>query len=131
MDLVNELYGDVAPVRERGLKLTNKPAGPAQPGRSREGAWIEMPAARRTPMKAAGRSREGAWIEIPGILKGPTLKSVAPVRERGLKSAVNYVFLKDNTVAPVRERGLKCRFFRRNRRYSLVAPVRERGLKSR
>ena len=35
--------------------------------------------------KRAGRSREGAWIEMPALIIAPVSASVAPARERGLK----------------------------------------------
>ena len=54
---------NVAPVRERGLKLY---------------VWGAF---RRT----SSRSREGAWIEIAAVGKYLTEAFVAPVRERGLK----------------------------------------------
>ena len=34
-------------------------------GRSREGAWIEIPTKGTVKQRIDGRSREGAWIEIP------------------------------------------------------------------
>ena len=55
-----------------------------------------------------GRSREGAWIEIgrePG--RAGREKSVAPVRERGLKCLPRPNDTQPGPVAPVRERGLK------------------------
>ena len=36
----------VAPARERGLKFRNGVAVPGAEGRSREGAWIEIPSER-------------------------------------------------------------------------------------
>ncbi len=77
---------------------------------------------------ANSRSREGAWIEIYNFYKPKLSKSVAPVRERGLKllKLVKVIKLvrrsregawieidltidldRIMTVAPVRERGLK------------------------
>ena len=57
---------NVAPVRERGLKLL-------------------LAALQRLLI---GRSREGAWIEILITLPICIRRSVAPVRERGLKCPV-------------------------------------------
>ena len=57
--------GKVSPVRERGLK--------------RHILW--------PPFLMSCRSREGAWIEIVQSAELKRLLSVAPVRERGLKSA--------------------------------------------
>ena len=37
----------------------------------------------------ASRSREGAWIEMPLTVFTSVSVTVAPVRERGLKSCVN------------------------------------------
>ena len=75
-------------------------------GRSREGAWIEIPISVFTPknIKVApvrerglkflsqaleqtisGRSREGAWIEMLAMQDDLVNMQVAPVRERGLK----------------------------------------------
>ena len=34
-------------------------------GRSREGAWIEIPIPTQNTDRNSSRSREGAWIEIP------------------------------------------------------------------
>ena len=76
---------NVAPVRERGLKL--------------QGLLIVKPALRR--------SRKGAWIEIARTLEGKSANSVAPVRERGLKSRGAGSYQLVTPVAPVRERGLK------------------------
>ena len=55
---------EVAPVRERGLKL-----------------WIKA----LLKLMPSCRSREGAWIEI--VIQAASAKElkVAPVRERGLK----------------------------------------------
>ena len=66
MELVREVQYEVAPVRERGLKLLY---------------WCQKCLVWR-------RSREGAWIETlhPKILK-LAIVGVAPVRERGLKLA--------------------------------------------
>ena len=55
--------GQVAPVRERGLKLKLNADDKNKPGRSREGAWIE--------------------IKISDLQA--VIRAVAPVRERGLK----------------------------------------------
>ena len=41
----------------------------------------------RMVLLAVGRSREGAWIEIARTLEGKSANSVAPARERGLKSS--------------------------------------------
>ena len=56
--------GEVAPVRERGLK-------------SGINTYIKE--------HGCSRSREGAWIEISMILAKRRALPVAPVRERGLK----------------------------------------------
>ncbi len=53
--------------------------------RSREGAWIEIPARRKSSCLLQGRSREGAWIEIKKSPHFLVRQKVAPVRERGLK----------------------------------------------
>ena len=55
-----------------------------------------------------GRSREGAWIEIPLKINNVSMILVAPVRERGLKSRHLVFTTYNQAVAPVRERGLKC-----------------------
>ena len=82
-------------------------------GRSREGAWIEIPSTRATiripvwvaPVRERGlksmcgkpsnylvrRSREGAWIEMLSLCHLPYQGIVAPVRERGLKyKSINF-----------------------------------------
>ena len=64
-------------------------------GRSREGAWIEITTTFGY-FQRIGRSREGAWIEILSPLVNLVMLSVAPVRERGLKSredVKNYIGL--------------------------------------
>ena len=53
------------------------------------------------------RSRKGAWIEMMMNINPVTQTSVAPVRERGLKSLRWSDFGRMVIVAPVRERGLK------------------------
>ena len=58
------------------------------------------------------------------------IASVAPVRERGLKSLDVISSISNRPVAPVRERGLKFRDYNLQKGQKLVAPVRERGLKS-
>ena len=56
---------------------------------------------------AYGRSRKGAWIEINRIDVNVIPQTVAPVRERGLKSQTSGTTDVSPQVAPVRERGLK------------------------
>ena len=75
------------------------------------------------------RSREGAWIEMIDIVICVGAASVAPARERGLKSISRNAVWCCQIVAPARERGLKSgRFLQRSCRCR-VAPARERGLK--
>ena len=57
--------------------------------RSREGAWIEIKNAIVFSDPSFCRSREGAWIEMPDMVKKLVSTGVAPVRERGLKYAVD------------------------------------------
>ena len=77
----------VAPVRERGLKyITSARHKNLYPGRSREGAWIEIIVEDCYNLPENSRSREGAWIEIPLSSWYTISFIVAPVRERGLKS---------------------------------------------
>ena len=59
-----ECRENVAPVRERGLKLQ---------------------VAAIVTVAQPSRSRKGAWIEIKTLNKGINQRQVAPVRERGLK----------------------------------------------
>ena len=75
--------------------------------RSRKGAWIEIHWKNITRTARCGRSRKGAWIEILARKKSSCLLQVAPVRERGLKSAEYGQCEPGRYVAPVRERGLK------------------------
>ena len=76
----------VAPVRERGLKYCLCYCEWCiHPGRSREGAWIEIELHLDDIRPYLGRSREGAWIEILAMSSSSVVWSVAPVRERGLK----------------------------------------------
>ena len=120
----------VAPVRERGLKydvinhdemelISRSREGAwieirdqwayqqSNARRSREGAWIEIRDQWAYQQSNARRSREGAWIEIIPVNNGRTTIRVAPVRERGLKSAHAIAARGHKTVAPARERGLK------------------------
>ena len=76
----------VAPVRERGLKLQERYPVEVYDSRSREGAWIEILIQSTRTLQRIRRSREGAWIEIYDCMEGETENYVvAPVRERGLK----------------------------------------------
>ena len=75
--------------------------------RSREGAWIEINPTWKSKGPTQSRSREGAWIEIRIYCYSVYSRSVAPVRERGLKSKRNFMQVLTEEVAPVRERGLK------------------------
>ena len=60
-------------------------------GRSREGAWIEMPLLEKLWPYGFSRSREGAWIEIPANVLGRSARRwVAPARERGLKYQLTF-----------------------------------------
>ena len=104
-----ESDSDVAPVRERGLKLCSVIA---------------------LILLLSSRSRKGAWIEIALRRWRNFGHMVAPVRERGLKFLGFQPFAIDNSVAPVRERGLKFVGIFAITLFLAVAPVRERGLKS-
>ena len=119
----------VAPVRERGLKSAQAPQSDAYPGRSREGAWIEMAvliilAWLRfvAPVRERGlkykwwskvyhfrprRSREGAWIEIARILLDAQGGSSRSREGAWIEMHTPAPRLPSCTVAPVRERGLK------------------------
>ena len=76
--------------------------------RSREGAWIEIPYPLELLLSCSCRSREGAWIEIECRHIFNVHFSVAPARERGLKSENVVTASQEENVAPARERGLKC-----------------------
>ena len=121
----------VAPVRERGLKLLY----------TRSSFCPRLVA----PVRERGLKSQQEYYQHHRIY-------VAPVRERGLKSQQEYYQHHRIYVAPVRERGLKslcgipslCQAKRRSREGAWieimrcclcvtlmsVAPVRERGLKS-
>ena len=86
----------VAPVRERGLKFPIWVRQLQQHRRSRKGAWIEMTASEILNISSLSRSRKGAWIEMPIAYIIFTLLSVAPVRERGLKSTLSDEFIQDH-----------------------------------
>ena len=57
------------------------------PRRSREGAWIEIFIIYINAGVFPRRSREGAWIEMSAVIPFGIVYTVAPARERGLKSA--------------------------------------------
>ena len=79
-------------------------------GRSREGAWIEIPITLAILLISYGRSREGAWIEIYCYgMTSEVWTTVAPARERGLKYMYKLYSSNHRLVAPARERGLKYR----------------------
>ena len=63
-------------MRERGLKsfLLGGILPTCLKGRSREGAWIEIPRNANVGQYISGRSREGAWIEM--ICRRQALKGV-------------------------------------------------------
>ena len=98
---------NVAPVRERGLKLQVRNAAVLSFCRSREGAWIEIVNANAALSNSNSRSREGAWIEILRFLS-----SAASRFCRSREGAWIEIFFISSLwsarfVAPVRERGLK------------------------
>ena len=64
MVLVLVLLIVVAPVRERGLKFPRWSGFGHTVSRSREGAWIEMSRPGMSLNTPLSRSREGAWIEM-------------------------------------------------------------------
>ena len=72
------------------MKLTNPTKQGVGYSRSRKGAWIEMPQANLSAFAVGSRSRKGAWIEIIVASEGYKAGTVAPARERGLKSAFWY-----------------------------------------
>ena len=78
-------------MRERGLKSRYEKPLQMKSCRSREGAWIEMFMVAKMLLAINGRSREGAWIEIVVIYPIIVSSTVAPVRERGLKSICTVV----------------------------------------
>ena len=69
-------------------------------GRSREGAWIEIPERCLSCILCDSRSREGAWIEINNKQSSSSTRIVAPVRERGLKFITNTIRIRWNRSLP-------------------------------
>ena len=73
------------------------------------------------------RSREGAWIEICPEVAEKILAEVAPVRERGLKSAI---YLRSDVKQRCRSREgawIEIGNGHESKQQLRVAPVRERG----
>ena len=97
--------------------------------RSREGAWIEIDNAGLMSANDKSRSREGAWIEILFVASLSHIITVAPVRERGLKSVNN--LLTGIAISRSREGAwIEINILYKQIVWYIVAPVRERGLKS-
>ena len=92
LSILSNLPGIVAPVRERGLKFPGQTMFWRHEGRSRKGAWIEMPASPLSPFGpcvAPVRERGLKWFRVVFLFQ---LVEVAPVRERGLKFSWQRVF---------------------------------------
>ena len=69
-------------------------------GRSREGAWIEICKRENGRYDDASRSREGAWIEMALTAGYNLFRSVAPVRERGLKLILSMIIMRTSLSLP-------------------------------
>ena len=76
-----------------------------------------------------GRSRKGAWIEIVLKTKPALNKSVAPVRERGLKSDISRKPTKAQNSRSRKGAWIEIMSNKTTAILTFVAPVRERGLK--
>ena len=77
-----------------------------------------------------GRSRKGAWIENDGKIIYPSRRKVAPVRERGLKTAGQSLPTLNDDSRSRKGAWIEKLKLWKGRTLRLVAPVRERGLKS-
>ncbi len=98
----------VAPVRERGLKYISPKQFSVFNGRSRKGAWIEilyMPFLAAVPVVAPVRERGLKWRNLTATLHHVDGRSRKGAWIEILQSACKNPA---NIVAPVRERGLKC-----------------------
>ena len=79
-------------------------------GRSREGAWIEIMSAAKRWQNGRSRSREGAWIEISKALPFLSVGSSRSREGAWIEIITFSLVISVSTVAPARERGLKsCR----------------------
>ena len=76
-----------------------------------------------------GRSREGAWIEISAYSNQLASQSVAPARERGLKSNANGKYELSNFGRSREGAWIEIAVILMIFLSSAVAPARERGLK--
>ena len=97
--------------------------------RSRKGAWIEIALLRHPSRRIRCRSRKGAWIEISSTSFHSPVTTVAPVRERGLKSSPSSPFTVTGACRSRKGAWIEIIALFQSWLSVRVAPVRERGLK--